>query len=107
MCDPSAVQAESRSSYMEPRACCVVCRKEPRPEDAVLTCVNCGNVAHVDCAQWACNETCFAALVESERRSIEQLACLATGAVASSDEEEGDGEDIDVSTPVRKPSWAQ
>ena len=78
---------------MEPGARCVVCRKEPQPEDAVLTCVNCGNVAHVPCGQWFCNETCFAAVVESERRSIEQLACHATGAVASSDEEEGDGED--------------
>ena len=78
---------------MDPLACCVVCRKEPRPEDADLTCANCGNVAHVDCAQWACNATCFTAVVESERRSIEQLACHATGDVASSDEEEGDGED--------------
>ena len=78
---------------MDPLACCVVCWKEPRPEDAVLTCANCGSVAHVRCARWACNATCFAAVVESERRSIEQLACFASGDVASSDEEEGDGED--------------
>ena len=83
--------------------CCVGCRKEPRAEDAKLTCANCGNVAHVECAEWTCNASCNAAFLASEYNKIkERVEAARRDAAVSSDEEDNDESEDEAESVAEK-----
>ena len=83
--------------------CCVGCRKEPRAEDAKLTCANCGNVACVKCAEWTCNASCNAAFLASEYNKIkERVEAARRDAAVSSDEEDNDESEDEAESVAEK-----